>query len=123
MTIINFFKNNKIKAKELFPKKNFKNNSLISNVKSLNHAEKNDLTFFDTIKYKPLALKTNASFCLTTKKLEIFLPKHTERIIVSNVLYELANVLKKIYPDSDIDYPDLSLKSPLKKKIFWSKIW
>ena len=116
MTIINFFKKNSIKVRELFPKKIFKNNSLISNVKTLNHAKKNDLTFFDSINYKPSALKTKASFCLTTKKLEIFLPKHTERIIVSNVLYELANVLKKIYPEADIDYPDMSLKSPLKKK-------
>ena len=116
MTIINFFNKNKIKVQELFPNKNFKNNSLVSNVKTLNNAKKNDLTFFDSIKYKSLALKTNASFCITTKKLEKFLPNHTEKIIVNNVLYELAIAVKKIYPEADIDYPDLSLKSPLKKK-------
>ena len=116
MTIINFFNKNKIKIRELFPNKNFKNNSLVSNVKTLDNAKKNDLTFFDSIKYKSLALKTNASFCLTTKKLERFLPNQTEKIIVNNVLYELATTVKKIYPEADIDYPDLSLKSPLKKK-------
>ena len=38
-----------------------------------------------------------------------------DKIIVKNVLFELAKSLKKIYPDADIDYPDLSLKSPSKK--------
>ncbi len=78
-------------------------------------AKKNDLTFFDSIKYKSYALKTNASACLTSKKLEKFLPRNLEKIIVKNVLYELAKVLKKIYPSADIDYPDLSLKKPNNK--------
>ena len=44
MTIINFFNKNKIKVQELFPNKNFKNNSLVSNVKTLNNAKKNKYT-------------------------------------------------------------------------------
>ena len=36
----------------------------------------------------------------------------TQKIIVENVLYELAKVLKKIYPSADVDYPDLSIKKP-----------
>ena len=40
-------------------------------------------------------LNTKASFCITTEKLEKFLPKNVERIIVKNVLFELAKVLKK----------------------------
>ena len=43
-------------------------------------------------------------------------PKSTEKIIVKNVLYELANALKKIYPSADIDYPDLSVKKPIIKE-------
>ena len=58
--------------------------------------------------------KTNASACITTKKLEKFLPKNTQRIIVDNVLYALAKSLKKIYPTADIDYPDLSIRTPKK---------
>ena len=47
-----------------------------------------------------------------------YLPVSTEKIIVKNVLFELAKVLKKMYPLADIDYPDKSVKSPLKKKFF-----
>ena len=110
-----FFLKKKQKIKNIFPENSFKNNFLINNVKSLMFAKKNDLTFFDSIKYKSYALKTNASACLTSKKLEKFLPRNLEKIIVKNVLYELAKVLKKIYPSADIDYPDLSLKKPNNK--------
>ena len=34
---------------------------------------------------------------------------------MKNVLSELANVTLKIYPLSDIDYPDFTLKKPLRK--------
>ena len=115
MTIINFFKKKPVKISKLFPNINFKKNLSISNINSLRHAKKNDLTFFDSIKYKSLALKTKASFCITTEKLGEFLPSSLEKIIVKNVLYDLAIVLKKIYPDADIDYPDLSIKPPKKK--------
>lgn len=123
MKIINFFENKPVKINKLFQNKTFKNNILIKNIKSLNNAKKNDLTFFDSIKYKSIASKTKASFCITTKKLELFLPHKTEKIIVQNVLYELASILKKIYPFADIDYPDLSLTPPLQNKTSWCKIW
>ena len=41
---------------------------------------------------------------------------NVERIIVKNVLLELAKVFKKIYLDADIDYPDLSVKLASKTK-------
>ena len=115
MPIINFFKKKPSKIKILFPKHNFTKNAVISSIKSLRYAKKNDLTFFDSIKYKSLALKTKASFCITTEKLDKFLPVSIEKIIVKNVLFDLAIVLKKIYPYADIDYPDLSIKPPKKK--------
>ena len=74
------------------------------------------MTFFDSIKYKENAAETKASACLTTSKLSKFLPNKVYKIIVNNVLYELANVLKKIYPLADIDYPDSTLKKPSIKK-------
>ena len=115
MTVINFFEKKPFKIKKLFPKKIFKKDILISSIKPLNHANKNDLTFFDSVKYKNLALNTKASFCLTTEKLKKFLPESTEKIIVQNVLYELALTLKKLYPNADIDYPDLTAKQPKNK--------
>ena len=114
MQSVDFFKKINIKINTIFP--SLKIYSTISNVRSLNKAKKNDLTFFDSIKYKEIASKTNASYCITTNKLEKFLPEKVKKIVVKNVLFELAKVLKKIYPDADIDYPDLSLKPPSKNK-------
>ena len=80
MIIKNFFTKKNQKINKLFPKKNFKKNFEISHVRPLDKAEKNDLTFFDSIKYSKLALKTKASICITTQKLSHFLPKATELI-------------------------------------------
>ena len=113
--ISNFFlKKKNISIKKIFPKIN--KNFIIKEIKPLHLAKKRDLTFFDSIKYKSQALKTNASACITTAKLKFFLPKNVEPIIVSSVLFELAKVIKKIYPTADIDYPDLTLKTPAKSK-------
>jgi UDP-3-O-[3-hydroxymyristoyl] glucosamine N-acyltransferase len=113
---INFFEKKNFKINNLFPKNKFKHNFIIQDVKTLSNASKNDLTFFDSIKYKDDAGKTKATYCITDEKLEKFLPKNIEKIIVKNVLFEVAKILKKIYPGSDIDYPDFSLKKPLKNK-------
>ena len=109
-----FFKKKIIKIKKIFPNNILKSNFIINSVKPLILAKKHDLTFLDSIKYKNLAGKTKAGACITTKKLEKFLPKNTQKIIVNNVLFELAKTLKIIYPKADIDYPDLTLNKPKK---------
>ncbi len=111
-----FFKKKSYLINSLFSDFKSKKNIKIKEIKTLKKSNKFDLTFFDSIKYKSHALNTKASFCITTEKLEKFLPKNVERIIVKNVLFELAKVLKKIYVNADVDLPDLSLKSPIKKK-------
>ncbi len=109
-----FFKKKSHLIGDLFPNLKLKKDFKINDIKILKKAKKNDLTFFDSIKYKSSASQTNASFCITNDKLKKFLPKKVEKIIVNNVLYELAIVLNKFYKNADIDYPDLTLKSPLK---------
>ena len=116
MLSIVFFKKKSSFINNLFSDLKSRKKAKIKDVKTLKNSKKFDLTFLDSIKYKSHASITKASYCITTKKLEKFLPKKVERIIVKNVLFELAKVLKKIYPDADIDYPDLSLKSPNKNK-------
>tara|TARA_X000001036_G_scaffold414223_1_gene429211 strand:- start:383 stop:997 length:615 start_codon:yes stop_codon:yes gene_type:complete len=110
MKSIIFFKKKEHNINNLFPNLDLDKKEKINNIKTLNKSEKFDLTFFDSAKYKSQALTTKASYCITTKKLEKNLPKKVKKIIVKNVLFELAKVLKKMYPDADIDYPDLSLK-------------
>tara|TARA_B100001250_G_scaffold350889_1_gene322811 strand:+ start:654 stop:1619 length:966 start_codon:yes stop_codon:yes gene_type:complete len=111
-----FFKKKSCFINTLFSDLRSKKNIKINDVKTLRKSKKFDLTFFDSIKYKSYASVTKASYCITTKKLEKFLPNEVEKIIVKNVLFELAKVLKKMYSESDIDYPDLSLKSATKNK-------
>lgn len=110
MSINIFFKKKKISTKNFFKEHKFKKDFFINDIKTLSQSNKKDLTFFESIKYKSDAVKTNAGACLTTQKLSHFLPKNTQPIIVSNVLFELAKILKAVYPDADVDYPDDSLK-------------
>ncbi len=116
MKTINFFNKKKIKIKKIYPKSSLKENFILNNIKPLKTAEKYDLSFFDSLRYKDDATKTRAPICITKKNLSKYLPSKTEKIIVTNVLVELARVLKLLYPNADIDYPDFSVKSPNKKK-------
>jgi UDP-3-O-[3-hydroxymyristoyl] glucosamine N-acyltransferase len=109
-----FFKKKNILSNKIFPKNIIKKNFIINDVKPLHLAEKNDLTFFDSIKYKSSAANTKASICITSDQLKTFLPINLQIIIVKNVLFEMARILKLIYPLADIDYPDISLKNPKK---------
>ncbi len=109
-----FFKKKNIKFNDLFPKEKYEFNFKVNDIKPLNLAKKNEITFFDSVKYKDLASQTKASACITSQKLKEYLPNNTYKILVKNVLFELARVTKVLYPDSDIDYPDLLLKKPIK---------
>ena len=95
---------------KIFPNLRLSKKDKVTNIKTLKESGISDLTFFDSIKYKNFAATTKSKYCITTAKLEKFLPKSTNKIIVKNVLFELANALKKFYPSADIDFPDTSLK-------------
>ena len=116
MTANFFFEKKAQKIKSIFPNLKTNGNFIIKDIKPLNLAQKNDLTFFDSINYKSEASTTKGGACITTEKLEKFLPKKILIIKVKNVLYELANSLRKIYPYADADYPDYSLKKANKQK-------
>ncbi len=51
------------------------NNSIINDIKTLDIANKNDITFFHSIKYKNLLDKTKSNYILTTKKNSNLIPK------------------------------------------------
>ena len=113
---LNFFvKKKNIHFNKFFSKNKIKKNFVKKNIKPLSEAGESDLSFFDSIKYKEDLIKSKAGACLTTKRLEKIVPLRIEKIIVENVLFELAKALKKIYPFADVDFPDLSLKKPNKK--------
>ena len=79
----------------------------------LQQAGPKDISFLDHIRYKDDASNTKAGICITTDRFVKLLPNKTQKIIVKSVLFEIAKLLKKIYPDR-YRYPDLSLKKPKK---------
>ena len=111
MVLKRFFKKTQQNIKFLFPNHNLKIDKKFEDIRPLDLARNMDLSFLDSSKYIKEAKETKALYCITTKKLEKFLPSKTQKIIVENVLYELARVLKKLYPSADVDYPDLTLKN------------
>ena len=112
MTVRFFIPKKNVKISQIFPNILLKNDFKINEIKPLHSARSSDLTFFDNIKYKSIALKTNGAACITTDKLAKFLPQNTLIIPVKNVLIELIKALNKLYSKADIEYPDLSLKNP-----------
>ena len=86
------------------------NNTMIYGFESLNNATPEDITFFNSIKYKDLSLKTKAKACISTKNLFKYLPKNCIKIDVKNVLFAVTLTSKMFYPTADMDFPDNSLK-------------
>jgi len=81
----------------------------VEDIKDLFTSTKNDITFFHSLKYKDIAKKTKASFCLTTENLKKELHKDCQPIIVNNVLLATSLVTEKFYPDSINDNFDISV--------------
>ena len=100
--------------------KNIKKKKKIFDIKNIEEATENDLTFLDNFDYIKAAKLTKAPYCLTTEKLKIYLSKNCEPIIVKNVLFDLCKITRKFYPNADVDIPDPSLKTP--KSINYLKV-
>ena len=77
-----------------------KDNKLLYDVKNLNEATSKDVTFFHSIKYKDLAIKTKAYACITKSEFFDFLPNDCIKISCDNVLLLTAIITAKFYPDS-----------------------
>jgi len=84
-----------------------KTNDLISDIKDLYNSNNSEITFFHSKKYKDLARKTNASFCITTESLKNELPAHCVPLVVENVLVSVSKITSMFYPDAvDDDFDD-----------------
>ena len=108
-----FFKNNGpfklsklLKSNINYPNllnKKYNIENLVYDVKNLNEATFNDITFFHSIKYKDLAIKTNAYACITKSDFFHLLPVNCIKIESNDILFLTALVTAKFYPDSIID--------------------
>ncbi len=93
----------------------------IENVKDLVSSNENDLTFFHSKKYKDVAKKTKASFCITTETLKNELPQYCKPIVVDNVLIAISNITALFYPDAINDDFDKTV-IPISKTKFNEKV-
>ncbi|SMF74783.1 UDP-3-O-(3-hydroxymyristoyl)glucosamine N-acyltransferase [Candidatus Pelagibacter sp. HIMB1321] len=84
-------------------------NRKINDIKDLFSSNENDITFFHSKKYKDIANKTKASFCITTDALRNDLPETCTPLIVDNVLFSTSKLTAKFYPDSINDDFDNSV--------------
>ncbi len=82
----------------------------IKDIKDLNSSQKNEITFLHSKKYTDLAIKTKASYCLTSENFQSFLPDSCKAIITDKVLLHTAQITKIFYPDSITDDYDNTVK-------------
>ena len=122
-----FFKNKgPFKIHKLLSLMNLKNTQKfkdikVYDIKDLLSASNKHITFFHSKKYESLAIKTKASFCITTNNLKDYLPNGCNKIIVDNVLNVTAEITKIFYPDSVYDNFDSTVKD-ISKTLFKKKV-
>ncbi len=111
-----FFKNHgPLKVSEIIKFLNININSSyndeeVYDIKDLVSSNKNNITFFHSKKYKDVAKKTKASYCLTTDILKTELPKSCLALVVENVLVSTSKITSIFYPDSINDSFDETAK-------------
>jgi UDP-3-O-[3-hydroxymyristoyl] glucosamine N-acyltransferase len=97
----------------------------IKDIKDLSSSNQYDITFFHSKKYKELAQKTEASFCITTESLKNELPTSCVPLIVDNVLVSVSKITSMFYPDAVNDDFDNSAtnidETNFKDKAFYGK--
>ena len=79
---------------------NSNNDQEIKDIKDLFSSSEGDITFFHSKKYKDIAKKTKASFCITTNSLKNELAKGCKAIVVDNVLVSASKITSIFYPES-----------------------
>ncbi len=94
-------------------KKNYK----VNNIKELDAASTNDITFFNSYKYLELIKKTKSKLVITNKKYMNNIPNNINVILVSNVLLSVASVTSLFYPKALEDNFD-SQVFPIDEKKF-----
>jgi UDP-3-O-[3-hydroxymyristoyl] glucosamine N-acyltransferase len=97
----------------------------IKDIKDLSSSNNSEITFFHSKKYKELAQKTKASFCITTESLKNELPTSCIPLIVDNVLVSVSKITSIFYPDSvNDDFDDSATninETNFKDKVIYGK--
>ena len=114
-----FKKKNNVKINDILVTLNLKKqkkNDHVNDIKELETANKNDITFFNSFRYKEKIKKTKSKLIITNIKFRNFIPKRIKIIEVENVLLSVAKITSLFYPKSIEDIPDFNLMNIDKKK-------
>ena len=101
---------------KLLNKRNDFSNSKINNITDLVNAKKNDISFFNSLKYLQQLKKTKASYVIVDEKHANIVKNYSKPIVVKNVLIAVSYVTEVFYPDSLNDTIDFSLNKPDRNK-------
>ena len=114
-----FIKKNNVKINEILTNLNLskqKKNYVIKDIKDLDSANINDITFFHSIKYLDSLKKTKCKLLITNKKFALFIPKKINVIYVQNILLSVSKITALFYPEALSDNFDSGVRDPSKKK-------
>ncbi len=105
--MINLFykKNNNIKLIDILNLLNIKNkfentDITITDIKDILSAKKNEITFFHSLKYKDVMIESKASYCITSKNFEKYIPKSCKSLLVENILISVSKITNLFYPNA-----------------------
>ena len=96
--------------------KKIKKNIKVNDIKELDKANQNDITFIHSLKYKESLKRTKSKLLITNKKLKNIIPKHINIIEVQNVLLSISKVTSLFYPNAIDDMFDKNVKILNKNK-------
>ena len=100
---------------ELKFKNSFKN-ILIKDINDLQNAKRNDISFFNSLKYLELLKKTKSKYIITSLKYKKLVASHCNPIVVNNILKSVGIVTCMFYPDSLNDLIDFNISNSNKDK-------
>ncbi len=115
-----FFKKNNLKINNilsLLNKRKLKINYNVNDIKELEVASKNDISFLHSRKYLNSIKKTKSKVIVTNKKFINLIPKKINTIEVDNVLLAIAKITSLFYPDAINDNFDYEVSCADKLKI------
>ena len=108
-----FFKKKKnIKINDILSLLNLekqKVNFQVNDIKELETAKKNDITFFNSIKYLESLKNTKSRLLITNKKFINSIPSRMKVIVVESVLLAVSRITSLFYPNSVNDNSDLDV--------------
>ena len=119
MPNIFFKKKNTIRINDILLSLNLKkkkHNFIVNDIKELDEATKDDITFFNSFKYVESLKKTKSKLLITNKKYNNLIPKKIDTLLVDNILLAIAKITLLFYPSSLNDIYDNDLKIINKKK-------